>query len=371
MSVNMITVAIHTLRHACALKNLLEREGVKATLQNVNLSNPEVTAGVRVRINEEDLPVALRIIENPEVFGIEKAEENDTPVILVPTDFSPHSSKACELAFSLAKTHEASIHLLHSFLDPVYSKRSQLNDNLNFDNDQAHDVATDNAMCAAKASMSELENKIVSGIKNGEIPPVKFTHQISEGVPEDVINQYAREHRPMLIVMGTRMADDKARELVGSVAAEVLDTCRLPVLTIPGGEGVKNTGCNFKHIVFFSNFDQQGILAIDNMLKLLPAKPMEICLVKLPSKKFTGDVAASLSRLKDYCLSHYPVHKFSIDEMNISSVDEDFRRLINQYSVEIIVVPNKKKNAFARFFNPGLAHRLLFQSDIPMLVVPI
>ena len=62
----LITVAIHTMHYACSLKNLLEKEGLKVTLQNVNLSNPEIAAGVRVRIRETDLPVALRIIENKE-----------------------------------------------------------------------------------------------------------------------------------------------------------------------------------------------------------------------------------------------------------------------------------------------------------------
>lgn len=41
----LITVAIHTMHYACSLKNLLEKEGLKVTLQNVNLSNPEIAAG--------------------------------------------------------------------------------------------------------------------------------------------------------------------------------------------------------------------------------------------------------------------------------------------------------------------------------------
>lgn len=366
----MITVAIHTIRHACALKHLLEREGVKVTLQNVNLTNPEVSAGVRVRINEADLPVALRIIENPEVFKTDEPSDDETPRILVPTDFSPHASHACRLAFHIAKSHEASIHLLHSFLDPIYSKRTQLNDSLSFDNDTAHDKATGNEIKAAEQQMANFENTLVEGIKCGTLPPVKFTHQITEGVPEDIINQYARERKPMMIVMGTRNAGDKARELVGSVAAEVLDTCRIPVITIPDAAKCPERAM-FGHIVFFSNFDQQDILAIDTMLRLLPVRAMDICLVKLPSKKFSGDVAASLTRLKDYCAAHYPIHNFTIDEMNLSSADDDFQRLLSTYDVDLIVVPNKKKNAFARFFNPGVAHRLLFQSDMPMLVVPI
>lgn len=65
----LITIAIHTYDKAHELKNILECEGIKVTLQNVNLTNPTVSAGIRVRINESDLPLALRLIENIEIFS--------------------------------------------------------------------------------------------------------------------------------------------------------------------------------------------------------------------------------------------------------------------------------------------------------------
>ena len=64
-----ITVAIHTFDRALALRSLLESEGIEVMLQNVNLTDPAVASGVRVRIHESDLPLALRIIENTDVFS--------------------------------------------------------------------------------------------------------------------------------------------------------------------------------------------------------------------------------------------------------------------------------------------------------------
>ena len=57
----LITLAIHTFERAQKVKFILEREGVPVELNNVNLANPEVSAGVRVRIKEADLPKALRL----------------------------------------------------------------------------------------------------------------------------------------------------------------------------------------------------------------------------------------------------------------------------------------------------------------------
>lgn len=371
MTDKLITIAIHTLRHAVALKSLLEREGVKVTFQNVNLENPCCSAGVRVRILESDLPVALRIIENPEIFPpVIQTQPSEQRIILVPFDFSPHSVKAAKIASVFACVHQASVKLLYSFLDPVYSKRSQLNDSLTFDNDEAHDTASSLEKAEAEKRFEEFENKLVTLIKNGHLPPANFSHSIAEGVPEEAINNYARDNHPLLIVMGTREADAKARDLVGSVTAEVLDTCRYPVITVPGSIDISDRK-EVNNIMFFSNFDQQDILAIDTLLRLLPKKFYNFCLVKLPSKKFSGDITGPLTRLRDYCEKHYAGHSFSIDTMRLDTAEDDFLRIMQNHEIELIAVPNKKKNMVARFFNPGVAHRLLFQSDIPMMVIPI
>ena len=46
------------------VRTLLENEGIRVELNNVNLEVPCFSSGVRVRIRENDLPLALRIVEN-------------------------------------------------------------------------------------------------------------------------------------------------------------------------------------------------------------------------------------------------------------------------------------------------------------------
>ncbi len=369
----LITVAIHTYDRAIALKKLLEHEGVSVTLQNVNLSQPIISSGVRVRIQENDLPMALRIIENPEIFASSDFSDTDnkeTPVILVPVDFSAYSTKASEIAFKLAYRHKASITLLHTYTDPVYSSRIQLNDALTFDGEREDIVSRIAAEKEAHRQMEQFSSILLEKIKSGTIPAVKFTSKITEGLPEDSINQFSKANHPLIIVMGTRGADTKERELVGSVTAEVLDTCRYPVFTVP--ESVTLTDCNeLKNIVFLSNFDQEDILALDALFHLLPAMRLNITLVKIPSKKRMPTDNESLNALGTYCRTHYPDHHFSIDTLSMTSIDDDFMRITSKSEVHLISVPNKKKSILARLFNPGIAHRLLFHSDIPMMVIPV
>ena len=60
----LITIAIYTYEKAQILKGILENEDIPVAIQNVNLIQPVISSGVRVRIREQDLPHALQILEH-------------------------------------------------------------------------------------------------------------------------------------------------------------------------------------------------------------------------------------------------------------------------------------------------------------------
>lgn len=370
----LITVAIHTYDHAVALKNMLEREGVTAVLHNVNLSTPVVSSGVRVRIKESDLPQALRIIENSEIFAPKKecaqSADDAEPIILVPVDFSDYSMKATVMAFDVAYRHKARIMLLHSFINPALSKRVQLTDSFSFELAESQEVG--NAlMRAARITMDLFETQLRQRIKDGEIPPVKFSNLITEGVPEDVINETAKTLSPILIVMGTRGADRKEEELIGSVTAEVLDLCKFPVFSIPENISLERVS-DISHLIFFSNLEQEDLLAIEAIYRLFVHTPLEITIVHVPGKKeLSSSDRKAIKSLVEYCRNHYPSFTFNSDEIALGTLGDDYRRIAREHKVNLVALPNKKRNVFFRFFNPSLAHRLLLHADIPMLVIPV
>lgn len=371
----LITVAIHTYEHAVRLKNLLESEGVPVVLHNVNLAHPVVSSGVRVRIKESDLPLALRIIENSE--SVETADDIDgggnpfnnvAREYVVPVDFTPHSTMACDFAFQLAARHKASIKLLHAYLDPYVAGNAQLSDALSFDVVNAE--VRDELDNESRKLMKRFSTKLRQRIKDGELPPVKFSAEVAEGVPEDVIIGYVKNANPEMIVMGTRGVDTKERQLIGSVTAEVLDSCRRPVFTIPESVTLSRPG-DISHAVLFCNLDQEDILALDALYRTFDKERVEVTIINVPSKKNLRSGEAALDKLLAYCTEHYPRFSFRVAHVTLSSIEEDFKKIEKERRVDLVAVPNKKKNIFARLFNPSLAHRLLFHSDIPMMVIPV
>lgn len=365
-----ITVAIHTFDRALALRSLLESEGIEVVLQNVNLTDPAVASGVRVRILESDLPLALRVIENADVFSTADAARcEETHSIIVPVDFSDYSLRAATVAARLAAAHGASLRLLHAFIDPYVAANMQLTDKLTYE--IADTDTRERLEASAITQMQQFAGNLTAALKDEGTAPVKYYTKIVEGVPEDAIVDYGKVNPPLLVVMGTRGAERKERELIGSVSAEVLDAGRFTVLTVP--EPYRPSGA-FRRVLFFCNLDQTDMLALDTFARLLrPADGIEVCVANVMSRKrFARSTASSSAEsLLAYCRSHYPAWTFDQQDIDTSDAAAAVQRMHAERPFDLIVVPNRRKSMFSRVFNPGLANTILFRADLPMLVIPV
>lgn len=370
----LITIAIHTVEKALPLKNLLEREGIYVELNNVNLTSPTVAAGVRIRIKESDLPLALRIIENIEIFDIPARDEKPEKggVILLPSDFSPHSDNAAKLAFKLASRLGMSIDMLHSFIAPASPQGVQLMDS--YDYELADMAERQTIEVESTRMMEEYAAKIRGWIKSGEVPAVKFSTTVTEGIPEESILLYARDKNPQLIVMGTRGADKKEAELIGSVTAEVLDSCRIPAFTVPESVDVA-TVADLHKVAFVCNLEQEDMIAIDTLYRLFPEQSLEVMLIYIPGRRernvSDAKTAQAQLNLLNYCREHFPGYGFDMRTVRLDTLIDDFKEIMQEGPFNLICVPNKKRNVFARVFNPSIAHKILFRADVPMMVIPV
>jgi nucleotide-binding universal stress UspA family protein len=312
----------------------------------------------------------LRIIENPDIFRA--ASPQDAPrSILVPVDFSEHSNKAVRIAFEIALQHKAQISFLHSYIDPYVTGNVQLSDALTFDL-AADSEARKQIEQTAQNLMQHFAERVREKIKRSELPAVKFSTHVVEGVPEDAIVDFAKENAPYLVVMGTRGAARKSAELIGSVTAEVLDKCRITLLTIPE---TFEAAVPFKpkSILMFSNLEQEDILAIDTMSRIFNDSEATVTLAHVPGKKrsFEANETQGMQSLLNYCTKSYPQFTFNIEELTLANAQQECLKIDDKFNFDLIVLPNKRRNVFARFFNPGLAHQLLATGDKPMLVIRV
>ena len=364
----MVTLATYSYEKAIILKNILEQEGIKVVVENISRQQPLISSGLRLCVEEKDLPHALQLIDSTISISQENVcKKKRNPVVLVPVDFSEYSSKACEVGFHYAKKRNFSVVILNSYIGHNYSGSLPLD--FNRKDPSGIIERFKNKGKRAKEQMLEFKKTIENDIAESKLPNVPFKCEVLEGIPETAILEYAKNSEPELIVMGTRGKHKKEQDLIGSVTAEVLDSVKFPMFVIPEGIAITDTG-QMKSIIFYCNLEQQDLLSLDVFIQHFDAANVTISLIHVINKR-EKFVTERMNAMYEYCNNQYPQTKFKYKLFDETDFLNNFELFLKQNEIEMVVIPNKKRNIFTRLFNPSIAHRILFHTDIPMLVVPI
>src|SRR5690554_2588169 len=367
----LVTVAIHTYEKAQILKTILESEDIQSVIHGINIIEPSIPGSVRVRIRERDLQKALRVIEQVDFTSrVVEEEIEETEIsnkeILIPVDFSDYTLLTCEFGFKLAHDLNCNVKLMHAFFTPFYPAAIPFTDAFTIpisDKDIYKDVKK-----KTEKDMSELVGKIDALIANKSFPKVSYTTTLIEGLPEEEIISYSKKMKPTAIVMGTRGKNAKDLDLIGSVTAEVMDGCRTPIFAVPEDSKVSNLS-EIKRVVFLTNFQEREFKALDIMMKLLNPYHVEIVLAHIAKKEDVWN-EIKLSGLQKKLSELYPHLKTSYMLIDQSvSLEVTLEKYIEENKIDMISLSSSRRNIFARMFNPGIARKMLFHSDTPILVI--
>lgn len=371
MEDKLVTLAILTYAKAQILKNVLENEGIETYIHNVNQIQPVVSAGVRLRIKESDLPRALKITESSawlseSIVGEKDSEkEKKSNKILIPVDFSNYSMKACEFGFNLAKNEDSEVTLLHVYFTPIYASSLPYGDVFNYQIGDEESVKT--IIQQVHTDLNALSDKIKEKITSGEFPDIKYNCVLREGIPEEEILRYAKEQNPIVIIMGTRGKNQKDLDLIGSVTAEIIDRSRTPVLAIPENAPFKELN-EVKRIAFLTNFDQRDLIAFEGFFNTWKSFHFSVSLIHLADSKDTWN-EIKLAGIKEYFEKQYPGLEIQYDVVMNDNLLKGLDLYIKENQIDIITLTSYKRNIFARLFNPSIARKMIFHSDTPLLVI--
>ena len=371
MEDKLVTLTILTYAKAQILKNVLENEGIETYIHNVNQIQPVVSSGVRLRIKESDLPRALKITESSawlseSVVGEKPLKiEGNSNKILIPVDFSDYSMKACEFGFNLAQSDNLEIILLHVYFTPIYVSSLPYGDVFNYQIGDEENVK--NIIQKVHMDLNNLSDRIKLKVISGEFPDVKYTCVLREGIPEEEIIRYSKEQRPKVIIMGTRGKNQKDVDLLGSVTAEVIDRSRMTVLAIPENTPL-NKFSEVKRIAFLTNFDQRDLIAFEAFINAWKSFHFSISLIHLADGKDTW-TEIKLAGIKEYFHRQYPDLPIQYDIVSNDNLLKGFDQYIKENQIDIITLTSYKRNIIARLFNPGIARKMIFHTDTPLLVI--
>jgi nucleotide-binding universal stress UspA family protein len=364
MENKLVTLAIRTYRQAQILKNHLEENGIETVIHNLNLENPEVAVGVRVRIKESDLPQALKIVEEHESEWEIPAKARK-PQILIPVDFADWAEQTIDFGFRFAETLNAEAVLLYVYFMPSFTiseHKSVSRYSIN------HSELLRRTVQLAKADSENLSNLIKKRIAAAQLPDINFRFELKEGIAEEQIVDYCKKNKPALVVMGTR-GKPASPELAGSVTAEVMENISQPVFSIPL-KCTKKSPQDLKRMAFLTNFDQKDLIAIDKALEICRADTLELYFIHASEKKEVWD-EIMLSGIKTYFSSHYPHIKANYDMISSGGNHEHINSYLHEKEIDLLAFNARKRNMFQRLFDPGLAYHLVLNSNTMLFVTHI
>lgn len=371
----LITLVVHTEERALRLKDILEFHDIHVTLEDVALPGlPLQLYPKKVRIPVGSLALGLKILESGETGTPPLALIKMTGMgshLLIPVDFSPASMTAVRVGFFLAEKFGVEPIILHSYIAPLFIAPESVDafgmsqeDNAESDAVEAIDLRK-----LASSQLSAFKEEIDRARMSGLVPDIRFSTTLLEGIPEQVIHEYCKQNHPLMVVMATRGIDKKESDLVGSVTAEVIDSCRVPVFTVPenyvplGVEGIKR-------VAMFCTFTPFDVATVRGLMRIFDYPACEFSLIPVSDRPISN-ACARLEDLCRYLSDMFPTASFHAAGVSRGRFDERVSKVLSENDIQLIIVPNKKSSAFSRFFHPTLAHRILFDRDVPLLVLPV
>ena len=374
MEDKLITLAILTYSKAQILQSVLENEGIESYIHNVNLIQPVISSGVRVRIKESDLPQALKIIESSswlssEILQEESPEPAKASHVLIPIDFSAYSLKACDFGFRVAAKMQVEVVLLHVHFTPIYIPSLQYSTDHYGIPPIENSASMRSVIETIHKELDDLVKMIDKKIEDGIYPKVKYTCMLREGVPEEEILSYARHEKPLIIVMGTRGEHQKDLELIGSVTAEVIERSPVFVYAIPEQAPSKSIE-DIHKVALFTSFDQRDLIAFDSLITTFKDNHFEVTFIHINSheqKRTWNEI--TLAGIKEYFKKQYPQLEFNYLTVDEEHLLNNLDQFVQENKIDVICTSNYKRNIFARLFNPSIARKMLFHANTPLLVI--
>lgn len=368
----MITLATYSYSRAQLLKTRLNSEGVECFLKNLNLIQSAVGGGVKLRIKEQDLNKALKIIEEldlsyaqndfEEAFPKQKIEVNR---ILVPIDFSDFSPRLCEYATSIAKKFNADILLFHTYFASAI-------ETVPFSDSYTYNATVVEVLSEveknAKARIKELYYDIRNRLELEKVEGIEVDYALSGGTASSEILNLCDSYQPDLVIMGSRGETAGSTNLLGSVVSNVVEEAKVPILILSDqGEDVDLN--NIDNIMYATDFDKADFRAIANLKYITEPYNMKVHCVHFEEE---GDVDI-MEKHQMEVLKKYLKRTLGDSDVCCKIMEkEDKMKAIDKYIQEndigMVAILARKHNLLQRIFFGQMSRKLFIKTHMPILI---
>jgi len=364
MEEKLIDIAIEGYSKALVLKTYLESNGVECFLKNVNILQGAVSEGVKVQIRESDAEKALKLLTQKHHSDEAKKLGLQLRKILVPVDFSLPSQNAARFAVLLAAKSGSEIKLLHVFNSPVvdmipFTDVASIQIDFDMNYNLLHKTA--------KEKLAKFHADLVEFAKEVGAEKVPIGYTLREGYAAYGIVETSQKYKPGIIVMGTKGEGFRSTELVGSVANEVSEETHIPLLVIPEKAVLKGVD-EVKNVLYATNFDESDYVSIRKLLRIVSPFNIKLYCVHVSDKPESSAMKAQRSSLKDYFKVINPSMQVECSVVEGKDMAKAFMDVIKEKGINLVALTTIKRSLIFKLFNPSLSKKMLYQSDVPVLL---
>ena len=363
MEEKLIVIATESYASAQILQTYLESNGIECYLNHENLVQPMVSEGVQVLIKESDAEIAIKLLaekhpkDHPYSFMSPRK-------ILVPIDFSTPSQNAARFALHLASKYGSEIKLLHVFNSPMVDMIPFTDAaSIQIDIDISYNILRKNA----KENLLKFYNDLKEFADNQNLSSIKIGYSLVEGYAAYGIIEMSRRYKPGIIVMGTKGEGFRSTELVGSVATEVADETHLPLLVIPEAAVLKGVD-EVKNVLYTTTFDDTDFMAIRKLLSITSNFNVNLYCIHVCDNPESEMLKAKMCSLKDYFNEISPKTNVECSIIKEKDILKAFKGYIKEKNISLIALTKHKRNLIYKLINPSVTKKMLYQSDIPVLL---
>jgi nucleotide-binding universal stress UspA family protein len=363
MEDKLVVIATENYASAQILQTYLESNGIEAYLHNENLVQPMVSEGVQVQIKESDVEKAVKLLteKHPKEHP---ANQHSPRKILVPIDFSRPSQNAARFALHLASMYGSEIKLLHVFNSPMVDMIPFTDAaSIQIDIDISYNILRKNA----KERLLKFYEDLKLFAKNLNLEHIKIGYSLVEGYAAYGIIEMSQRYKPGIIVMGTKGEGYRSTELVGSVATEVSDETRLPLLIIPEAAVLKGVD-EVKNVLYATNFDACDFIAIRKLISITSSFNVNIYCLHVSDEPDIALQKAKMNSIKEYFNEVSPKIKVECEIIQGKDIVKTFKNYIADKNINLVALTVLKRNLIYKIFNPSITKKMLYQSDIPVLL---
>jgi nucleotide-binding universal stress UspA family protein len=154
--------------------------------------------------------------------------------ILIAIDYNPTAQNIAETGYSLAKSMNAEITLLHVVADYTYYSSLDYSPIMGFDSFSNLGMLQTNTVTELQSAAQDYLKKIKTHLGDPAIKTI-----VKDGDSGDAIIDAAKDLNADVIVMGSHSRRGLEKILMGSVAEKVLRNSRIPLFIIPVVENEK------------------------------------------------------------------------------------------------------------------------------------